>query len=240
MFDENGSLSRKAESISLDLTQVYGIKYGKDTIRIRAPDKKTLSVPRECDAALAALSVFAPDGVATVDAHSRLSIVEVGTGRTVEFQARHVRDIGSLLSAFAIAREAGKRAEPTASGPSPLPAVIFSPPSRDLSTVPEWIADNPDLKPTLVEDDGRIVLSFAPLRMSSKSKYLVEGRCESGVPDYWGYEVSADGHPFGWVVLMDPATVLVTGAGTARHSKHRNIRSAMFRLSSHLDGLRSE
>lgn len=239
MFEKDAGVAGKAESISLDLGEIYSIKCIRDTMRIKAPDKTTLSVPCDCEAALVALSVFAPTGVATISARSNLSLVETSTGRTVDFPAQHVKDIASLVSAFAVVRET---AETALSGEKPmaLPGVIFDPPSRDLSTVPTWIAENPDFKPTLVEDDGRIVLSFAPLRVSSRSKYLIDSRCESGVPDYWGYEVQADGQPFGWVVLMEPGTVLVTGAGSTAYSKHRNIRSAMFRLSSHLDGAQSE
>ncbi|MBY3150962.1 hypothetical protein HFO56_00770 [Rhizobium laguerreae] len=202
-------------------------------MRIRAPDKTTVSVSSDCDRALLALSVFAPFGLATVERHSNLSLMDVATGRAIEFPARHVKDIASLFCAFALIRET-KTEELAGSKPPPLPDAIFDPPARDPSLVPDWIASNPDFKPTLVEDDGRIVLSFAPLRMNAKSKYLVDGRCDEGFPDYWGYEVTADGRPFGWVVLMAPGTVLVTGAGNNKYSKHRNVTSAMFRLSSHL------
>lgn len=239
MFEKDAGVSGKDEPGGQDLAEIYNIRYIRDTMRIRAPDKTTMSVPSDCEAALVALSVFAPTGVATIEARSNLSLMEIATGRTVEFQAQHVADIAGLVSAFAVVRETPRVAKQEAP-PPPLPEAIFDAPAQDPATVPAWIAENPDLKPTLVEDDGRLVLSFVPLRVSSKSKYIVEGRSTGGVPDYWGYEVSADGQPFGWVALMDPGTVLVTGVAAARYSKHRNIRSAMFRLSSHLESTRSE
>lgn len=240
MIDMEGSASGEAATAHLELSEVYNFKCVKDTLRIRAPDKTTVSVSSDCDPALKALSIFAPSGLATVDRHSNLSLMDIATGRAVEFPARHVKDIASLFSAFAVMREA-KTEEITGGKPLSLPDAVFDPPARDLSLVPDWIASNPDFKATLVEDDGRIVLSFAALKMNSKSKYLVDGRCVNGVPDYWGYEVTADGQPFGWVVLMAPGTVLVTGAGNTKYSKHRTVTSAMFRLSSHLSGMeRSE
>jgi hypothetical protein len=239
MFEKDTGMPVGAGSTGLDLAEIYTIKCIRDTMRIKAPNKTTLSVPRDCEAALVALSVFAPGGVGTILPRSNLSLVETSTGRTIEFPAQHMKDIASLVSAFAVIWDTGEPIRQMEKAAS-LPSVIFDPPSRDLSTIPAWIAEHPDLKPTLVEDDGRIVLSFASVTMSSKSKYLVECRCESGVPDHWGYEVSADGQPFGWVVLMEPGIVLVTGAGSTPYSKHRNIRSAMFRLSSHLNGAQSE
>jgi hypothetical protein len=219
-----------------DLTQNYSVKFFKNTVRIRAPNKTVVSVSRDCDHALLALSAFAPTGLPTIQSNSKLALVDVATGRSIEFPAGQMCELASLVAAFAVIPEAGTE-ELTASPPRTLPDAIFEPPTPFLTMVPDWIASNPDFKPTLVEDDGRIVLTFAPLRASAKSKYLVEGRCEVGVPDYWGYEVSADGKPFGWVVLHSPGTVVVTGAGNAKYSKHRNVTSAMFRLSSHLDGM---
>lgn len=240
MIGGEGGATGEAVEACPELSEVYNFKCVRDTLRIRAPDRTTVSVSSDCDRALTALSVFAPSGLATVDRHSNLSLVDTATGRAVEFPARHVKDIASLISAFAVIREA-KTEELMGSKPLSLPDAVFDPPSRDLSLVPDWIASNSDFKPTLVEDDGRIVLSFTALRMNQKSKYLVEGRCEGGIPDQWGYEVTADRQPFGWVVLMEPGVVLVTGAGNNKYSKHRTVTSAMFRLSSHLRGMeRSE
>ncbi|MCV9963788.1 hypothetical protein OIU34_18080 [Pararhizobium sp. BT-229] len=238
MFEKDAGVSGKDGPGGPDLAEIYSIRCIRDMMRIRAPDKTTMSVPSDCDAALVALSVFAPTGVATIDARSNLSLMEIATGRTVEFPARHVTDIAGLVSAFAVVRETPRAAKEEVT--PPLPEAVFDAPAQDPATVPAWITENPDLKRTLVEDDGRLVLSFAPLRVSSKSKYIVEGRSDGGVPDYWGYEVTADGQPFGWVALMDQGTVLVTGVAATRYSKHRNIRSAMFRLSSHLESMRSE
>jgi hypothetical protein len=152
-----------------------------------------------------------------------------------------MQDIASLFSAFALIRETTTE-DLEGRERASLPDAVFRPQKRDPTLVPDWIASNSELKPTLVEDDGRIVLSFTSLRMDRKSRYLVHGKCESGgIPDYWGYEVSADGRSFGWVVLMEPGVVLVTGAGNNKYSKHRTVTSAMFRLSSHLRGMeRSE
>jgi hypothetical protein len=236
MIESEGNSSVEAATVCLELSDVYNFKCVRDTLRIRAPDKTTVSVSSDCDPALMALSVFAPSGLATVDRHSNLSLMDIATGRAVEFPARHVKDIASLFSAFAVIREA-KTEELTGGKPLSLPDAVFDPPARDLSLVPDWIASNPDLKPTLVEDDGRIVLSFTALKMNPKSKYLVDGKCENGIPDHWGYEVTADGKPFGWVVLMEPGTVLVTGVGNNKYSRHRTIIAAKFRLSSHLGGM---
>jgi hypothetical protein len=235
MFEKAAGVSVKASG--QDLAEIYSIKFVRDTMRIRSPDTTTVSVSRNCESAFAALAVFAPTGVGTIDCHSNLALIEVATGRTVEFSAHQVLDIANLVSAFAISRNT---ASTTGEDAVPLSDAVFGSPPQNIATVPTWITENPDFKPTLVEDDGRLVLSFAPLRVSAKSKYLVEGRSESGAPDYWGYEVSADGRPFGFVALLEPGTVLVTGVEAQKYSKHRNIRSAMFRLSSHIASLRSE
>lgn len=230
------SLRRAKHDKSVDLSQVYSIKCDTETIRIRSPDNAIVSVPADCKSALSTLSVFAPSGVRTIEKQANLSIVDGATGRSIDFPAEHLCDIANLISTFAIVGDAGAEMVQDNAPPS-SPDTLFNAPSPDLSEVPSWIAQNNDFKQTLVEDDGRIVLEFTPLRMSKKYKYVVEGRCQDGTPDYWGYQVIADGRPFGWVVLMGIKKIIVAGIydDPTESSKHMTVKSAMIRISTHLD-----
>lgn len=197
----------------------------------RAKGGASVLLPPAADDALAALAVFAPQGNPTLDPATQLSLVDPRTGRSLSFRASSLTAVAELVSSFAVLEAVPEIVvEPVAER---LPEAIFE--TRPLADgAPDWIRGNPDFRPVLAEDDGRIVLRFTGVEMDPKSKYQVAGKSEAGEAPKWGYEVFADGTPFGWVVLLAPGEVLVTGIAGGKHSKHRTIRSAMFRLSSHL------
>ena len=224
-----------ARPVTDDISGIYSIKYIKDNIRIRSPQNRTVTISSGFNNFLQALETFAPDGNPSLSPGSRLSLTDSFTGRSLEFSASDMLDVAALITSLAVG--GGETERSTKTDPKPLPSVLFEQPEQPPADIPAWISANPDLKPRLVVDDGLIVLDFTALRMNQKSKYQVEGRCPSGNSGNWGYEVTAGGKPCGWVVLLEPGSVLVTGIDGAKHSKHRSVMSAMFRLSTHLQAV---
>lgn len=133
-----------------------------------------------------------------------------------------------IIASFGIAEPEAQEA----CAPEPLPEALFEKPPVPSEEAPEWIVGNPEFKSRHVVDDGDIVLDFTAVKMNAKSKYQVDGAADHG--ERWGYRVTAKGRPFGWVVMLEPGTVLVTGAGANKYTKHRSLMSAMFRLSSYI------
>nr|WP_250808030.1 hypothetical protein [Neorhizobium tomejilense] len=220
-----------------DISEIYSIRHGRDSIRIVSPEKKTLTINSRNDVYIQALSQFAPMGLPTLRPECQMALVEAASGRSIEFKAIEFSDIAAVMAAFCVGEERAPEAKSPPAEPTPLPDILFEEKPAPKGGIPEWISANPDFKRNLVIDEGKIVLDFTALRMNAKQKYSVDGRAANETGEVWGYEVLAKGRHFGWVVLLEPNCVLVTGVSTAKHSKHRTVMSAMFRLSSHLQAV---
>jgi hypothetical protein len=218
--------SRRGHGIVLE---GYEVTTTTGRVKLRGPGDATATVAREAqDKAIEALALFAPKGKGTLRPEDELSLTTDG-GMTLRFRADVLGDVASVVRAFAVVHEqkeeAGAVTAPT------VPEIVFAPkPSQ--AEAPGWITDNPDYKPRLVGDDGAFVLEFTPLAMNEKRRYMVERKVDPDEAEFWGYEVLADGRRFGWVVLMEPGVVLVTGCADRPHSKHRTLLAAMIRISS--------
>jgi hypothetical protein len=103
----------------------------------------------------------------------------------------------------------------------------------DNSRPQDWILAMPGFDKRIVDEEGKFVLDFVPLRMASK--FEVQGRCEPGDADLWGFEITVGDAPFGYLCPIDPGTTILTGVPGRRHSKHVGLVSAMIRLASHVD-----
>jgi hypothetical protein len=237
MATDNVGMHVHAENCIPDISATYSIRHVRDTVRIMSPDKKTVVLPDDSHAFIQTLSTFAPLGLATLRPDGQLAIVEAGSGRSVEFLAKELVHVAAVMSAFCVIEERQPIVELPLMEPTPLAEALFRETAVSEVGMPAWISGNPDFKRNLAIDEGEIVLDFAPLEMSKKVKNAVEGRASPETADAWGYEVHARGNHFGWVVLLDPHNVLVTGVGDTKCSKHRTVMSAMFRLSSHLQAM---
>lgn len=230
MLTKDARGRREPEGTERDISDRYSIRHVRDNIKIRSPENKAATISSHNTSFIAALSAFSPLGTPSLTPDTLMELVIKETGVNIEFPASEIVDVATLVSTFGI----GDRVEPeVTSEPPHLPDAMFEPPRKSSVEIPSWITDNPEFKPHLVVDDGDLTLEFTPLHMNQKSKYRVDGRAEQGSGDAWGYEVSAMGKPFGWIVLLDPQCVLVTGVDDNKHTKHRTITSAMFRLSTY-------
>lgn len=239
MLENDGITAESHPQAGRDLSEIYKIKSAGNKIRIESPTRKKITVGGQSNSVFSAISTFAPDGIPTLDPRNPMAFVELATGRQFEFPAGEAADIAAVFAAFCVGQS--KPIVSESESMAPLPASVFDVEAGLPDDVPDWIKQNEDFKPSLVVDDGRIVLAFAPLRIGARSKYQIEGKVGDGKPaDYWGYEVTADGNPFGWVALMEPGAVLLTGIEGVDWSKHRSIRAAMFRISSHFAAYRSK
>lgn len=230
MLTKDAGDRRMPDGPESDISDRYSIRHVRDNIRIRSAENKAATISSRNTSFIAALSAFSPLGIPSLTPYTVMELVIKETGAKIEFPASEIVDVATLVSTFGI----GDRVEPeTMREPPHLPDALFERPRKSPPEIPAWITDNPEFKPHLVVDDGDIALEFTPLHMNQKSKYRVDGRAEQGSGDAWGYEVSAMGKPFGWIVLLDPQCVLVTGVDDNKHTKHRTITSAMFRLSTY-------
>lgn len=230
MYERNGAMESANEATG-ELTKVYHIDQFSGTTRVRSPQGTRLTAKLGISCVLEALGEFAPNGHPTILSSTQLSLKNEVTGKIIKFEAHELTEVAKLLEHFAIFKEAPVPPKKEA----PLLDEVFDTPAHELHGAPAWILENSDFKPKVIGDDGSIVLDFCPLEM--KSKYVVNGKAEPDKANAWGYAVNLGNRAFGWAVLIDPETVLVTGIEGKKHSKHRTLLSALFRLSSHLQDL---
>ena len=221
-----------------DIADYYRFRKIGSGIKISGPERKSVVIDSCEQGYLNPLLSFAPEGKPTLTSEDILSLVDVRTGRSLQFPAGNLPTIAATMSCFCVAT---KTETPPADTPAPeLPDIIFKPPLAQTPDIPEWIAQNDGFKERLSVDEGDIVLDFTRIKLHPNIKNTVIGRCEQAVSETWGYEVFARTRPFGWVILDSPGVVIITGVSGTSYSKHRNITSAMFRLSSHFKAAMEE
>ena len=227
-FKDNGERIKKLAKDGLR-TRLKGTKLevgiaGGDSINVEGA---------AIDDVLAAVEAF--NG--SVSPNEMFEITRLTDGATSRF---HISSIGEMARVLLFLASIGQPPAKTSVETPEIAQGVFAPLDGAMDVAPEWIASDPSLPPRLADDELGFVLDFRSLNMDKMRKFEVQGASTPGCGEGWGYEVSSkEGVKVGWVLLHEPGVFVVTGFYGKKHTKHRNIVSAMIRVGTHIRVSRS-